>query len=109
MEEMSSGMAALRSALYTLPFLLLWIGGIVVAILQRSRHPRVALLSGAACGIMLLTELATSGIMALINALELWSMMGAPMTLISVLSNLMFAAGLALLVAATWAGRAADG
>ncbi|MFT5680087.1 MAG: hypothetical protein ACI8RZ_000992 [Myxococcota bacterium] len=109
MEEMSSGFAALRSAMFSLPFLLLWIGGLVMAVLQRDRHPRAALLTGIACGLLLLTELLTTGLFMIISVLELWSLMGIPMTIITLLSNLMFAVGLGLLVAAVWSGRPAHG
>ena len=95
----------LEGLLYSLPFLLLWLGGMVMAFLQRKRHPTAALLSGIGCGVMLLTDLMSTAVIALVNLLALGHL-GGVMTAFNIVTNLLFAIGLALMVAAAWTGRA---
>jgi len=47
----------LFSHLYSIPYYLIWLGGIVYAIVNRSRHPRTSLFAGIALGILLIEGL----------------------------------------------------
>lgn len=40
--------------IYSVPYYLLWLGGIVYAFVRRERHPRTSLVAGIALGIFLL-------------------------------------------------------
>jgi hypothetical protein len=43
----------LFSHLYSIPYYLIWLVGIVYAVLNRGRHPRTSLLTGIALGVLL--------------------------------------------------------
>jgi hypothetical protein len=45
---------------YSIPFYLIWLAGIVYAIVNREKHPRTSLLAGVGLGILLLESLVTA-------------------------------------------------
>jgi len=46
--------------LYSIPYYVIWLGGILYAIVYRKKHPRASLFAGAALGIMLLNSLVSA-------------------------------------------------
>jgi hypothetical protein len=53
--------------LYGIPFYLIWLAGIVYAVVNREKHPRTSLLAGIALGILLLENLVSAILSAYIQ------------------------------------------
>lgn len=53
--------------IYSVPFYILWLGGIVYAIVNREKHPRTSLLAGIAFGILFLESLISAILSAYIQ------------------------------------------
>ena len=53
--------------LYSVPFYLLWLVGIVYALINKERHPRTSLFAGIGFGILLLQDLFSAAIGAFIE------------------------------------------
>ncbi len=92
------------------PALLVYLAGVIAAIvfLRRARMPSLACLLG--CGLMIITTLAVTAIQAWMLQLHLdgsWpaSRYGQAMSMIGIVSGAIRAVGLALVVAAVFLGR----
>ena len=57
---MSSFFQFLFPHLYSVPYYVIWLGGIVYAIVYRQRHPRASLFAGMALGLMLAVNLTST-------------------------------------------------
>jgi hypothetical protein len=53
--------------LYSVPFYILWLGGIVYAVIHREKHPRTSLFTGIGLGILLLENLVSAILSAYIQ------------------------------------------
>lgn len=60
---MSSFLPYLISHLYSIPYYVIWLGGIVYAVVYRHKHPRTSLLAGIALGLLFMQSL-TSAILS---------------------------------------------
>jgi hypothetical protein len=106
---MQSTLAFTLSQLFgQLPVLLVYVGGIVLCGVWSRRAPRAAMLAMIGCGLMLLTTVATS----MAQTYFIVNRGGAPaasigqiMFAIGIGGSLLRAGGLALLIAAVFAGR----
>ena len=53
--------------LYSIPFYIIWLGGIIYAVVNREKHPRTSLLAGIGLGILLLENLISAILSAYIQ------------------------------------------